>query len=84
MIVRRVDLLFERADAAECEVVAAGQWCERLTQVVMVNIFSGRLCPKIFEKNSSEFFECIRLGCYDGEGSRRTHQSSSSAFAGRL
>jgi hypothetical protein len=53
-------LLFERADAIEREV--AGRWCERVTQAVVVNIFSGRVCPKIFEKNSSEFFECIRLG----------------------
>jgi len=52
-------LLFERADAIEREVAAAGRRCERLTQAVMVNIFSGRACPKIFEKNSSEFFECV-------------------------
>jgi type I restriction enzyme S subunit len=42
-IVRRVGLLFERADAIEREVAAAGRRCERLTQAVMVNAFSGRL-----------------------------------------
>jgi len=42
-IVRRVGLLFERADAIECEVAAAGRRCERLTQAVMVKAFSGRL-----------------------------------------
>ncbi|ACL16255.1 restriction endonuclease subunit S [Methanosphaerula palustris] len=42
-IVRRVGLLFERADAIEREVVAAGRRCERLTQAVMIKAFSGRL-----------------------------------------
>ena len=41
-IVRRVGLLFERADAIEREVAAAGRRCERLTQAVMVKAFSGR------------------------------------------
>lgn len=42
-IVRRVGLLFERADAIEREVAAAGRRCERLTQAVMVKAFSGML-----------------------------------------
>jgi type I restriction enzyme S subunit len=42
-IVRRVGLLFERADAVEREVAAAGRRCERLTQAVMVKAFSGML-----------------------------------------
>jgi type I restriction enzyme S subunit len=42
-IVRRVGLLFERADAIEREVAAAGRRCEQLTQAVMVKAFSGML-----------------------------------------
>jgi type I restriction enzyme, S subunit len=43
-IIRRVDLLFERADAFDQEVVAAGRRrCERLTQAVLGKAFSGRL-----------------------------------------
>ena len=42
-IVRHVEALFERADAIEREVAAAGRRCERLTQAVMVKAFSGRL-----------------------------------------
>ena len=42
-IVRRVGLLFERADAIDREVAAAGRRCERLTQAVLARAFSGRL-----------------------------------------
>ncbi|PKL70666.1 MAG: restriction endonuclease subunit S [Methanomicrobiales archaeon HGW-Methanomicrobiales-1] len=42
-IVRRVGLLFERADAFDQEVAAAGRRCERLTQAVLGKAFSGRL-----------------------------------------
>ena len=42
-IVRRVGLLFERADAFDQEVAAAGLWCERLTQAVLGKAFAGRL-----------------------------------------
>jgi type I restriction enzyme S subunit len=42
-IVRRVSLLFERADAFDKEVVAASRRCERLTQAVLGNAFSGKL-----------------------------------------
>ena len=42
-IVRRVGLLFERADAFDQEVVAAGWRCERLTQAVLGKAFAGKL-----------------------------------------
>ena len=42
-IVRRVGLLFERADAFDQEVVAAGRRCERLTQAVLGKAFAGKL-----------------------------------------
>jgi type I restriction enzyme S subunit len=42
-IVRRVDALFARADAAEREVAAATKRAEALTQVVLVRAFSGKL-----------------------------------------
>ena len=42
-IVRRVGLLFERADAIDREVVAAGRRCERLTQAVLGKAFAGKL-----------------------------------------
>jgi type I restriction enzyme S subunit len=42
-IVRRVGLLFERADAFDQEVAAAGRRCERLTLAVLGKAFSGRL-----------------------------------------
>jgi type I restriction enzyme S subunit len=42
-IVRRVGLLFERADAFDQEVAAAGRRCERLTQAVLGKAFSGKL-----------------------------------------
>jgi type I restriction enzyme S subunit len=42
-IVRRVGLLFERADAFDREVAAAGRRCERLTQAVLGKAFAGKL-----------------------------------------
>ncbi|MFA4877017.1 MAG: restriction endonuclease subunit S [Methanoregula sp.] len=42
-IVRRVGLLFERADAIDREVAAAGRRCERLTQAVLGKAFRGEL-----------------------------------------
>ena len=42
-IVRRVGLLFERADAFDQEVAAAGRRCERLTQAVLGKAFRGEL-----------------------------------------
>jgi len=42
-IVRSVDLLFERADVFDREVVAASWRCERLTQAVLGKAFSGKL-----------------------------------------
>ena len=42
-IVRRVGLLFERADAFDQEVVAAIRRCERLTQAVLGKAFRGEL-----------------------------------------
>jgi type I restriction enzyme, S subunit len=42
-IVRRVGLLFERADAFDQEVVAASRRCERLTQAVLGKAFRGEL-----------------------------------------
>jgi len=42
-IVRRVGMLFERADAFDQEVVAAGRRCERLTQAVLARAFAGKL-----------------------------------------
>jgi type I restriction enzyme S subunit len=42
-IVRRVGLLFERADAFDQEVAAASRRCERLTQAVLGKAFSGKL-----------------------------------------
>jgi type I restriction enzyme S subunit len=42
-IVRRVGLLFERADAFDREVAAASLRCERLTQAVLGKAFAGRL-----------------------------------------
>jgi type I restriction enzyme S subunit len=42
-IVRRVGLLFERADAIDQEVVAAGRRCSRLTQAVLGKAFAGKL-----------------------------------------
>jgi type I restriction enzyme S subunit len=42
-IVRRVGLLFERADAFDQEVAAAGRRCERLTQAVLGKAFAGKL-----------------------------------------
>jgi len=45
-IVRRVGLLFERADAFDQEVAAAGQRCERLTQAVLGKAFRGELVSR--------------------------------------
>ena len=42
-IVQRVDLLFERADAIDRKVAAAGRRCERLTQAVLGKEFAGKL-----------------------------------------
>ncbi len=42
-IVQRVGLLFERADAIDREVAAAGRRTERLTQAVLAKAFSGKL-----------------------------------------
>ena len=42
-IVRRVGLLFERADAFDHEVVAASRRCQRLTQAVLGKAFAGEL-----------------------------------------
>jgi type I restriction enzyme S subunit len=42
-IVQRVGLLFERADAFDREVAAAGRRCERLTQAVLGKAFAGKL-----------------------------------------
>jgi type I restriction enzyme S subunit len=42
-IVRRVVLLFERADAFDREVAAASLRCERLTQAVLGKAFAGKL-----------------------------------------
>jgi type I restriction enzyme S subunit len=42
-IVRRVGLLFERADAFDREVAAVGRRCERLTQAVLGKAFAGKL-----------------------------------------
>jgi type I restriction enzyme S subunit len=42
-IVRRVGLLFERADAFDQEVAAASRRCERLTQAVLGKAFRGEL-----------------------------------------
>jgi type I restriction enzyme S subunit len=42
-IVRRVGMLFKRADAIDREVAAAGRRCERLTQAVLGKAFTGRL-----------------------------------------
>jgi len=42
-IVRRVGLLFERADAFDQEVAAADRRCERLTQAVLGKAFAGKL-----------------------------------------
>jgi type I restriction enzyme S subunit len=42
-IVRRVGMLFERADAIDREVAAAGRRCERLTQAVLAKAFAGKL-----------------------------------------
>lgn len=42
-IVRRVGLLFERADAFDQKVAAAGWRCERLTQAVLGKAFAGKL-----------------------------------------
>jgi type I restriction enzyme S subunit len=42
-IIRRVGLLFERADAFDQEVAAAGRRCERLTQAVLGKAFRGEL-----------------------------------------
>ncbi len=50
-IVRRVGLLFERADAIEREVAAAGRRCERLTQAVLGKAFRGELTRNDDEPN---------------------------------
>ncbi len=42
-IVRRVGLLFARADAIDREVAAAGRRCERMTQAVLGKAFRGEL-----------------------------------------
>jgi len=42
-IVRRVNALFERADAIDREVEAAGRRYERLTQAVLGKAFAGKL-----------------------------------------
>jgi type I restriction enzyme S subunit len=42
-IIRRVGLLFERADAIDREVAAVGRRCERLTQAVLARAFAGKL-----------------------------------------
>jgi type I restriction enzyme S subunit len=44
-IVRRVGMLFERADAFDQEVAAASWRCERLTQTVLAKAFRGDLVP---------------------------------------
>jgi len=46
-IVRRVGLLFERADAFDREVVAASRRCERLTQAVLGKAFRGDLVAEL-------------------------------------
>jgi len=58
-IVRRVGLLFERADAFDQEVVAAGRRCERLTQEGegFCGEFSTGLCPKNFNQTLILFFQ---------------------------
>jgi type I restriction enzyme, S subunit len=48
-IVRRVGLLFERADAIEHEVAAAGRRCERLTQAVLGKAFRGEVVMEMLE-----------------------------------
>jgi len=45
-IVRRVGALFERADAFDQEVAAAGRRCERLTQAVLGKAFRGELVER--------------------------------------
>ncbi len=47
-IVRRVGMLFERADAIDREVEAAGRRCERLTQAVLAKAFSGKLLDAVY------------------------------------
>ncbi|MDD5141805.1 restriction endonuclease subunit S [Methanoregula sp.] len=42
-VVRRVSMLFERADAIDREVAAAGRRCERMTQAVLGKAFAGKL-----------------------------------------
>jgi type I restriction enzyme, S subunit len=42
-IVRRVGALFERADAIDREVVAAGRRCEQLTQAALGKASKGEL-----------------------------------------
>ena len=42
-IVRRVGMLFERADAIDREIAAAGRRCERMTQAVLAKAFAGKL-----------------------------------------
>jgi type I restriction enzyme S subunit len=46
-IIRRVESLFERADAIEWEVVVASRRCERLTQAVLGKAFRGELVEKM-------------------------------------
>jgi type I restriction enzyme S subunit len=50
-IVRRVGALFERADAIDREIVAAGRRCERLTQAVLARGFKGELIGKMESPN---------------------------------
>jgi len=50
-IIRRVGLLFERADAFDQEVVAAGLRCEQLTQAVLGKAFRGELVRKMESSN---------------------------------
>jgi type I restriction enzyme S subunit len=50
-IIRRVGLLFERADAFDQEVVAAGRRCERLTQAVLGKAFRGELVREMESSN---------------------------------
>jgi type I restriction enzyme S subunit len=45
-IIRRVGLLFERADAFDQEVAATGWRCERLTQAVLGKAFKGELIQR--------------------------------------
>jgi hypothetical protein len=51
---------------------------------VVVNIFSGRVCPKIFEKNSSEFFECLLRNVMTEKGRKNASKFFESVLGGML